>query len=56
MAHTISDDCINCSACTSTCPVEAISEKNDKHVIDAEKCIDCAACVDSCPVEAIKGA
>ncbi len=54
MAHKINDECINCGACDSSCPVEAISEQNDKRVIDAEKCTDCGACVDTCPVEAIK--
>ncbi len=54
MAHTITDDCINCGACDSECPTSAISEKDDKRVIDAEKCTDCGACVDACPVEAIK--
>ncbi len=54
MAHKINDECINCGACDPVCPVEAISEQNDKRVIDPEKCTDCGACVDQCPVEAIK--
>jgi NAD-dependent dihydropyrimidine dehydrogenase PreA subunit len=54
MAHKISDDCIACGACTSTCPTEAIAESGGKYVIDANTCIDCGACVDSCPVGAIK--
>lgn len=53
MAYKISDECINCGACASTCPVEAISEQNGKHVIDPDKCVDCGSCVDSCPVSAI---
>lgn len=53
MAHKIKDNCINCGACESACPVEAISEKDGKRVIDADKCIDCGACVETCPVEAI---
>ncbi len=53
MAHKISDECINCGACVSECPVEAISAGNDQHVIDADACTDCGACVDVCPVEAI---
>jgi len=48
-----SDDCINCGACDSSCPVEAISEADDKRVIDASSCISCGACVDTCPVNAI---
>ena len=54
MAYIIdSNTCINCGACDSTCPVDAISEQADKRVIDAATCIDCGACVDSCPVDAI---
>ena len=56
MAHVISDECINCAACVDSCPVDAISESGDKHVIDADTCTDCAACVDTCPVDAISEA
>ena len=52
MAYQISDDCISCGACTPECPVDAISEGDDKYVIDADKCIDCGACADVCPVDA----
>ena len=52
MAYVINDDCINCGACLDECPVEAIAEGDDKHVIDAEKCIDCGACAGACPVDA----
>ena len=54
MAHTITDECINCGACEPVCPVEAISEQGDARVIDAATCTDCGACVDTCPVDAIK--
>jgi len=53
MAYTINDDCSNCGACASSCPVEAISENGGKHTIDAGACSDCGVCVDSCPLEAI---
>ncbi len=52
MAYKINDDCIACGACASECPVEAISEKDGKYVIDAEACLDCGACAGVCPVEA----
>lgn len=52
MAYRISDDCIACGACAAECPVEAISEKDGKYVIDADTCLDCGACAGVCPVEA----
>ena len=52
MAYTITDECINCGVCSSECPVDAISEGDDKYVIDADKCTECGACADVCPVDA----
>jgi len=53
MPYVITDECIACGSCESECPVEAISEGDDKYVIDPDKCTDCGACVEVCPVEAI---
>ena len=53
MAYIISDECISCGACAGACPTEAISEGEDKYVIDADKCVDCGTCAAGCPVEAI---
>ena len=53
--YVISDDCINCGACVSECPVEAISEGATKHVI-SDACIDCGSCAGVCPVDAPKPA
>ena len=54
MAYKISADaCINCGACESECPSEAISEVNDKREINADACVSCGACASACPVEAI---
>lgn len=52
MAFRISDECINCGACAPECPVEAISEGEDKYIIDEEKCIDCGNCAAVCPTGA----
>lgn len=52
MAYYINEECINCGACEPECPVEAISEGDERYVIDAEKCTDCGACADVCPVDA----
>ncbi|NLY11371.1 MAG: 4Fe-4S binding protein [Firmicutes bacterium] len=53
MAHVISEECISCGACQAECPVECISEGEEKYEIDADECIDCGACANVCPVEAI---
>jgi ferredoxin len=56
MAHKINaEECINCGACATECPEEAISEEKDNHVIDPEKCSDCGSCADICPQECIQG-
>lgn len=55
MAYTITDECISCGACVDDCPVDAISEGDDKYVIDADICIDCGSCESTCPTGAIEG-
>ncbi len=52
--------CIGCQACLAACPVQAISLRNGKAVIDQSKCIQCGICVNGnyadyqgCPVKAI---
>lgn len=53
MAYKISDECISCGACAGQCPVDAISEGDDKYVISPDECISCGACAEQCPVSAI---
>ena len=52
MAYVIGDGCIKCGSCAANCPVSAISEGDDKFVIDADTCIDCGSCAGVCPVGA----
>lgn len=54
LAYRINDECINCGACAPECPVEVISEGDDKYIIDEEGCIDCGNCAEVCPVDAPK--
>lgn len=54
MAYNITDACVKCGSCADQCPVEAISEGDDKFVIDADVCVSCGACADQCPTEAIE--
>ncbi|HJP39470.1 MAG TPA: YfhL family 4Fe-4S dicluster ferredoxin [Gammaproteobacteria bacterium] len=57
MALRITDDCLNCFACISDCPSEAISEGDVIHVIDPDRCTECVgshdkpSCIEVCPVE-----
>ena len=52
MAYKITDECINCGACAADCPVDCISEGDDKYVINADECIECGNCANVCPVGA----
>ena len=53
--------CVGCEACVNACPVQAISMKGGKAIIDQTKCIQCGICVGGnfddylgCPAQAIK--
>ena len=51
------EGCIDCGACVSLCPVDAIRFKGDLSVaLDEEKCmgVTCGLCVDACPRKAIR--
>ncbi len=52
MAYVIGEDCVACGTCESECPEEAISEGDDRYVIDAAKCVECGSCEEVCPVSA----
>ena len=50
------DVCDFCSACSSVCPVDCITVKEQDLIIDELTCIDCDLCVKICPVEALEQA
>lgn len=52
MSYKITDKCISCGACEAECPVNAISQGDDKYVINPELCIECGTCKAVCPVGA----
>ncbi|MBC7074717.1 MAG: 4Fe-4S binding protein [Syntrophomonadaceae bacterium] len=47
--------CIQCGACASFCPTEALSIDRDTMIIsfDNSKCVVCGMCLDCCPTRAI---
>ena len=48
------EKCVDCGACVSLCPVNAISISDDWSIlVDDQLCIGCAFCTSSCPMKAI---
>jgi ferredoxin len=49
------EKCVDCGACVSLCPVDAINiDEGWKVELDDQKCIGCGFCTSSCPTRAIK--
>jgi ferredoxin len=59
MAMIITEECINCGACESECPNEAISPGDEIYIINPDLCTECVGffdepqCVEVCPVDCI---
>ena len=59
MALMITNECINCDVCESTCPNDAIYEGDLIYEIDPHKCTECVGHYDTpqcrtvCPVDCI---
>jgi ferredoxin len=57
MALKITAACVNCSACETLCPNQAISEAKPHFEIDTLKCSECLGyydapqCAEICPIE-----
>lgn len=49
-----SDDCIGCSACSKSCPSDALMvDKNNGTVSDPKNCLVCFECVPKCPTKSL---
>ncbi|MFO7794649.1 MAG: ATP-binding protein [Promethearchaeati archaeon] len=49
------DVCIDCGACVSLCPTDALYFKEDSSIdFEEDKCLGCLICIDSCPRGAIE--
>lgn len=50
------DVCIQCGACASFCPTEALSIERESMMVsfDNSKCVVCGMCLDCCPTRAIR--
>jgi Pyruvate/2-oxoacid:ferredoxin oxidoreductase delta subunit len=49
------DKCIDCGACISLCPTDALHPNGEERLeFSYEKCIGCLLCLDSCPRYAIE--
>lgn len=48
--------CIQCGACASFCPTQALSIERDTMIVsfDNARCVVCGMCLDCCPTLAIK--
>ncbi|MFW9782793.1 MAG: 4Fe-4S binding protein [Candidatus Heimdallarchaeota archaeon] len=49
------EKCIDCGACISLCPTDALHNNGEERLeFSYEKCIGCLLCLDSCPRYAIE--
>ncbi len=57
MAFSINQHCVNCFACESVCPNQAIHEAKPHFIIEAKLCTECNGeydepqCASICPIE-----
>ena len=49
----ITDACIGCGTCQSSCPQRCITE-GEPFTIQQNHCLHCGSCYENCPVQAIE--
>ncbi|HOO32461.1 MAG TPA: 4Fe-4S binding protein [Thermotogota bacterium] len=49
------EKCTRCNLCVRNCPYEALSNENNRVVVDQELCFRCGLCESRCPFGAIEG-
>jgi formate hydrogenlyase subunit 6/NADH:ubiquinone oxidoreductase subunit I len=47
-------DCIGCTLCATSCPVDAIAMVERLPVIEYAQCINCISCQEVCPTQAMR--
>ena len=53
MPYVVTDECILCGACVAGCDNDAITEGDERAIIDINVCIECGTCEMNCPSDAI---
>ncbi|KGK98865.1 [Fe-S]-binding protein [Methanococcoides methylutens] len=52
--HRDEEECVECGACISVCPVKVFSFADDWSIkADSDKCIQCGTCLKMCPHNAL---
>ncbi len=51
MAYIITEKCCMCGSCEPFCENGAISDSEDRYVIDQTKCDMCGTCMEYCPID-----
>tara|TARA_B100000886_G_scaffold121219_1_gene81606 strand:+ start:1993 stop:2589 length:597 start_codon:yes stop_codon:yes gene_type:complete len=55
IAHINYDDCIGCTICIKSCPVDAIiGARKKQHYIINDRCNGCELCIEQCPVDCME--